>query len=156
MNEPIANFQRIGSVSNSHVGVEFEIAVASYWAQQGLALMRGFPLLIGQPGRERKMRKFDLGAANPKVIVECKSHKWTVGGNMPSAKLTVWNESMYYFSLAPNEYRKIFCVLTDKRAGRAETLAEYYVRCHSHLVPLNVEVWEFDPTTTQCMRAAGC
>lgn len=156
MNEAVMNFQRIGSVSNSHVGVEFETAIASYWTQQGLGLIRGFQLPVGQPGRKQKMRKFDLGSASPKVIVECKSHKWTVGGNMPSAKLTVWNESMYYFSLAPRDYRKIFCVLADRRSGQAETLAEYYVRCHGHLIPLDVEVWEFDSTIAQCMRVVGC
>ena len=26
---------------------------------------------------------------------------------MPSAKMTVWNEAMYYFHIAPKQYRKI-------------------------------------------------
>jgi hypothetical protein len=155
MTQPVTNFQRIGSVSNSHVGVEFEAAIATCWTKQGLVLTPSFPLPVGQPGRESKIRKFDLGSASPKVIVECKSHKWTAGGNMPSAKLTVWNESMYYFSLAPRDYRKMFCVLADRRSGRAETLAQYYVRCHSNLIPMDVEVWEFDPISAQCTRLWG-
>jgi len=71
---------------------------------------------------------------------------------MPSAKVTVWNESMYYFDLAPADYRKLFCVLSDARARRVETLASYYVRCYSHLIPDKVEVWQFDVSTDMVER----
>lgn len=47
-------------------------------------------------GKIKKKHSFDLGCKDKK-IVECKSHKWTSGGNIPSAKLNVWNEAMYYF-----------------------------------------------------------
>lgn len=60
---------------------------------------------------------------------------------MPSAKLTVWNEAMYYFALAPQEFRKIFFVLKNVRGK--ESLGEYYVRLYSHLIPQDVEVWEY-------------
>jgi hypothetical protein len=150
---PLANFQRIGAVSNSHVGADFESVIASYWKQQGIVLMHDFSILVGQSGRAPKARKFDLGSHDPKIIIECKSHKWTIGGNMPSAKMTVWNESMYYFSLAPRGYKKFFCVLTDKRQGRVETLAQYYVRCYQHLILTDVEVWEFDEVSGQGVRA---
>ena len=61
-----------------------------------------------------------------------------------SAKLTVWNEAMYYFLVAPEGYRKILLVLRDVSEKRRETLADYYVRTYGHLVPEDVEIWEVD------------
>ena len=95
-------------------------------------------------GGEAKLHAFDLGSEEGKIIVECKSHRWTSGGNVPSAKVTVWNEAMYYFLASPNEYRKIMFVLKDHCAKRGESLARYYLRMYSHLVPAGVELWEFD------------
>lgn len=139
----MANFQRDGSISNAQVGNDFENAIKDYFLQQGISLVGKFILPIGI-GEIKKAHAFDLGSSNPKVIVECKSHKWTVGNNVPSAKVTVWNEAMYYFAVAPADYRKIFMVLRDFSAARKETLAEYYLRTYGHLVPLDVEIWEFD------------
>ncbi|WP_251405975.1 hypothetical protein [Metabacillus litoralis] len=67
--------------------------------------------------------------------MECKSHKWTSGGNVPSAKLTVWNEAMYYILLAPEDYRKFF-ILKDYSEKGGETLGEYYIRAYGHLIPV--------------------
>ena len=64
---------------------------------------------------------------------------------MPSAKMTVWNEAMYYFHVAPPEYRKIMFVLKHER--REQSLASYYIHTHGHLVPDGVEIWEFDEET---------
>ena len=60
---------------------------------------------------------------------------------MPSAKLTVWNEAMYYFYIAPKNYRKIFFVLKHLRRG--VSLATYYVANYEHLIPDDVEIWEY-------------
>ena len=89
-----------------------------------------------------KKHKFDLGSDS--VLVECKSHKWTSGNNVPSAKLTVWNEAMFYFACSPDSFRKIFFVLKDTRQKDNETLAQYYIRMYSHLIPNKVEIWEYD------------
>jgi hypothetical protein len=35
---------------------------------------------------------------------------------------------MYYFHLAPSDYRKIFFILKDVCENREETLGEYYIR----------------------------
>mgnify|MGYP006896938661 CR=1 FL=1 len=94
--------------------------------------------------REQKVRQFDLGSADPAILVECKSHRWTAGGNIPSAKITVWNETMYYFYLAPPKFRKILFVLRDFSAKRQESLAEYYVRNYGHLIPESVEIMEYN------------
>jgi len=84
--------------------------------------------------------------------VECKSHRWTAGGNVPSAKLTVWNEAMYYFHVSPPEYRKIMFVLRDLRQSKGESLAHYYLRTYGHLVPQCVEFWEFDESSSSAVR----
>ena len=138
------NFQRIGSVSNAAVGREFEVIAEMYFRGQGIELRRGLTVPVGVGG-EKKERKFDLGSVEPPVLVECKSHRWTTGGNVPSAKMTVWNEAMYYFLLAPESFRKILFVLRDFDKKRRETLATYYVRTYPHLIPADVEVLEFDP-----------
>jgi len=48
---------------------------------------------------------------------------------------------MYYFALAPRHFRKIFFVLKDVRRG--ESLADYYIRRYGHLIPGDVEIWEY-------------
>ncbi len=135
------NFQRIGSASNTQAGSDFEIAARTFFSQQGISLVKNFSVPVGV-GEAKKMHRFDLGSENPRVLVECKSHTWTQGGDMPSAKMTAWNEAMYYFHIAPANYRKIFFVL--KHSRREQSLAAYYLRTHGHLVPDGVELWEFD------------
>jgi hypothetical protein len=136
----INNFQRIGSLSNARAGSDFEEIAQRFFVQQGIALSRSFAVPVGV-GSHKKQHKFDLGAECPATLVECKSHTWTQGGNMPSAKLTVWNEAMYYFHVAPKEYRKIFFVL--KHLRREVSLATYYVGNYQHLIPNDVEIWEY-------------
>jgi len=126
------NFQRVGSVSNTHAGNDFETTARSFFAQQGISLVKNFMAPVGV-GDLKKTRRFDLGSESPPVLVECKSHTWTQGGNMPSAKMTVWNEAMYYFHVAPDIYRKILFVL--KHSRRDVSLASYYLKTHGHLVP---------------------
>src|SRR5258708_21170020 len=134
----VNNFQRIGSISNAQAGREFEVAALAFLARSGIVLTSDFSVPVGF--ERKKMRKFDLGSASPAVLVECKSHNWTQSGNIPSAKLTVWNESMFYFHIAPAEYRKIFFVLRSVRSS--ESLAKYYIRNYGHLIPPGVEIWE--------------
>ena len=136
----MTNFQRVGWVSNARAGSDFEQIAARKLADAGISVAPNLNVDVGI-GAIKKGHRFDLGSENPPVIVECKSHTWTAGGNMPSAKLTVWNEAMYYFSLAPRRFRKIFFVLKD--VCRKESLAEYYVRLYNHMIPQDVEVWEY-------------
>jgi hypothetical protein len=145
----INNFQRVGSLSNAHAGSQFEELARTFFATQGLALRRGFEAAVGA-GELKKKRKFDLGSDSPPVLVECKSHAWTQGGNVPSAKMTVWNESMYYFYLAPEKFRKIFFVLKHDR--KDQSLAAYYLKNYAHLVPPGVEFWEYASDRASGMR----
>ena len=139
------NFQRLGSVSNAHVGRNFESAAQDYFRRKGYSLQREHPVQIGLSNS--KSRKFDLGSDDPPMLVECKSHRWTTGGNVPSAKITVWNEAMYFFHLAPDQYEKILFVLRDFSEKRNQSLAEYYVKSHKHLIPNDVKILEYDEST---------
>src|SRR5712691_10463635 len=117
MNKP---HQRVGSVSNAHVGADFERVALEFFAKQGIVLSRHFRVKLGLS--KKKVHCFDLGTAHEKIIVECKSHRWTAGARVPSAKMTVWNEAMYYFYLAPSDYRKILFVLHVRRVEVGESL----------------------------------
>ncbi|GAB4577761.1 MAG: hypothetical protein Fur0022_04930 [Anaerolineales bacterium] len=139
MNKP---FQRKGSTSNAQVGSDFEVVVRQFFAKQGLILKPRITVSIGINGT--KPHNFDLGNKSEKVLVECKAHRWTESGNTPSAKMTTWNEAMFFFLAAPSDYRKILCVIRDFHQKRNETLAQYYIRTNSHLIPKDVEIWEFD------------
>lgn len=147
-------FQRIGSVSNAQVGSDFEAVAQQYFASSGVELERSHKVQVGI-GEVKKLHAFDLGCAKKKVLVECKSHRWTAGHNIPSAKLTVWNEAMYYFYAASPEYRKILFVLKDLRRGTGESLSSYYLRTYGHLVPPGVEVWEYDAETRTATQAGA-
>lgn len=142
MNRP---HQRIGAISNAHVGAAFEKVALEYFAKAGIILTPKFSLQIGLT--EEKEHCFDLGADVPMILVECKSHRWTEGAKVPSAKMTVWNEAMFYFQLAPKSFRKILFVLHDKRKGRGESLLSYYRRTYPHLIPKDVEFLEFDESS---------
>ena len=144
----MANHQRIGSISNAHAGREFEADARDYFYRaEGLQLTPSLPIDIGVAGTKPKAHCFDLSSHQPALLVECKSHNWTVTGNMPSAKVTVWNEAMYYFHLAPASYRKILFVLEVRHPRQSATLAEYYTRINGHLIPTDVSIFEYNPTT---------
>lgn len=148
MNSP---FQRIGSKSNSQVGKEFENSAREFFDSQGIPLEPNLPISIGIE-LLKKSHSFDLVNEEMKILVECKSHRWTSGGNVPSAKLTVWNEAMYYFVAAPTGYRCIMFVLRDFSTKHGETLAQYYLRTYPHLIPRGVEFWEYDEGTRHAHR----
>lgn len=105
---------------------------------------RAQPLSSSWHRCKKKNHVFDLGCSSRKWVVECKSHRWTTGHNVPSAKLTVWNEAIFYFCAAPLDYKKVLFVLRDLRRGSGESLATYYLRTYEHLVPEGVEIWEYD------------
>jgi hypothetical protein len=148
------DFQREGAVSNAHVGREFEGFAQKFFSKEGVTLSMNLLLPVGINGQV-KSHAFDLGCEKAKIIVECKSHTWTKGGNVPSAKMTCWNEAMYYFCAAPIEYRKIFFVLKDLSKKRGVTLAEYYLRTYAHLIPAGVELWEYDQEIMKATHING-
>jgi len=146
-------FQRVGSSSNAQAGRDFENAAQTFFESQDLRLERDIKVPVGIE-ELKKDHVFDLGCKEKKILVECKSHKWTSGGNVPSAKMTVWNEAMYYFFAAPEGYRKIMFVLRDYSNKRKETLAEYYIRTYKHLIPGDVEIWEYNEANSHAEKLA--
>jgi len=108
-------FQRKGSRSNAHVGRDFEKKLQEYFSKQKLPLFDSVSVPIGISGE--KPHFFYFGNAEKKVLVECKAHKWTEGGNVLSAKLTVWNEAMFLFYATPLGYRKFwwFCMISVQK-----------------------------------------
>lgn len=139
----ISDFQREGSISNAHVGRMFELRAQKILAERGLHLSLNHKVPCGL-GDLRKDHAFDLGRESPPIIVECKSQTWTVTGNIPSAKLKNWAEAMFYFHMAPPQYRKIFFVERSLRAGRDESLLDYFRRTQFHMIPDDIEFWELD------------
>lgn len=146
------NFQRKGETSNADVGRKFEISAQSFFeVTENLKLKLNHKIHIGFDDREKKQHAFDLGCDAKKVLVECKSHRWTTGNNVPSAKMTVWNEAMYYFYLAPQGYRKIMFVLYDCNSNGV-SLASYYLDTYKYLIPHDVELWEYNERQNTATR----
>lgn len=145
------NFQRKGAISNSHAGRDFENLALEILKKESLSLSLNHSVNIGI-GARKKQHKFDLGSINPAVIVECKSHTWTAGDQVPSAKIKNWSEAMFYFSMAPEHYRKIFLIQKSIRRSSGESLGSYYLRTHYHLVPHDVEFWECDVDSKKAVR----
>lgn len=140
----MTNHQRQGSKSNSHVGKAFELKVKRYLIKTGVDLEANFSVKIGLPGTIKKPHRFDLGCDTKKILVECKSHTWTISGSVPSAKMATWNQAMYFFLASPPAYRKILFVRKSTNKNGQETLAEYFVRIYGNMIPKGVEIWEFD------------
>jgi hypothetical protein len=70
------NFQRVGSISNAHVGRDFEGAARLFFAETGIALQPNFVVPVGF--KIKKAHKFDLGSEDPPILVECKSYTATL------------------------------------------------------------------------------
>jgi hypothetical protein len=69
--------------------------------------------------------------------------------------LATWNEAMYYFSLVPDEYRKMMFVLLSRFDQEKGTLLEKYIRNYSHLIPHDVEIWEYDESSDSAKQIHG-
>ena len=147
MSEPRPTYQREGAISNAHVGREFEQKVFDHFKNKIPDLTLNFPVEVGHS--LKKLHSFDLGSKTEEVIIECKSHTWTRGNNVPSAKLTTWDQAMLYFYLSPSSFRKVFIVLKDDNKQTHESLLSYYLRLHAHLIPEGVEFWEWEMETNQ-------
>ena len=85
-------------------------------------------------GNPPKAHKFDLANNDRTIVVECKCYTWTDSGNVPSAKLMGLDEAVFYFGFLPAGTQKILCMKKAVFGEKKETLAEYYVRVHGHLL----------------------
>ncbi|WP_324479239.1 hypothetical protein [Atribacter sp.] len=139
----------MGNSDNPRKGSDFEKRAKEFFMTEGIVLESGFSIPIGFSS-VKKAHKFDLGSHEPPILVECKCHSLTESGNSPSAKLSVWNEAIFYFMAAPNNYRKILFVLKSIKDGKS--LAEHYIKSNRHLIPNGVEIWEYSPETGTANR----
>jgi hypothetical protein len=147
----VNNNQRDGFSSNSMVGANFEkIAFEYFKSKENIILDKNFKIELGV--ELKKNHRFDFGSCDNKILVECKSHTWTNGENAPSAKISVWNEAMFYFNLAPKEYKKIFFVLRDFSKKRHKTLVAYYIENNYHFIPKDVIFYEYFPDDGHCEK----
>lgn len=117
---------------NPHVGRIFQEKVR-------LLLQKKFRTTFDQEvsiaiGSPPKPHKFDLANIDRSIVAECKCYTWTDSGNVPSAKLMGLDEAVFYFGFLPSETTKILCMKCATYKGKAETLAQYYVRVHGHLL----------------------
>ena len=153
----INNFQRSGSNSNSEVGSKFEDMAREYFRKSnilhkdGVELQKPFHLHIGI-SRKKDDHKFDLGSKQPPVLVECKDRKWLASGDVPSGTTCAFTEAMYFFHLAPKGYRKILFARRDYNTKKKESLVGHYVKNRGHLIPDDVEVWEYDETKSRAVK----
>jgi len=138
-------FQRKGGLTNAAVGAAFERRVRNYFRSTGIVLTPNVSVPLGLSSL--KDHAYDLGCLEQRILVECKSHTWTESYKVPSAKMTTWDQVMFYFHATPGDYRMILCVLRDYCKRRQQTLADYYIRTHGHLIPQDVEIWELDLET---------
>ena len=130
---------------NPHVGRRFQDLAKDILSERfHTAFDAEEAIPIGEPP---KGHKFDLASKDRSIAVECKCYTWTDSGNVPSAKLMGLDEAVFYFSFLPAETKKILCMKKAVFPGRAETLAEYYVRIHGHLLK-DVSVWEISDDKT--------
>jgi hypothetical protein len=125
-----------------NTGKQFETIVLNFLRKHGYpGAESGCSIDIG--ARHKKAHPFDAGIPG-KLAVECKDHAWRANGGVPSAKVSDWNEAMYYFHLLPAKYEQFFFAVKSVNV-KGETLMEYYVRRCYHLIPPNVRLFEYDP-----------
>lgn len=139
------NSQGVGLTRGSQVANDFGDQARAFFLTQGITLEKRIVVDIGIESK-KKPHRFDLGSTDPKILVECKSDTWNESSQCwPGARMNAWTESMYYFHAAPKDCRKIFFVLKDISTKYCMTLATYYLGAYEHLIPSDVEFWEFDP-----------
>ena len=124
---------------NPMVGRKFQYLAKKVLSKEfGISFDEEVEIDIGNPA---KSHRFDLANKDRSIVAECKCYTWTDSGNVPSAKLMGLDEALFYFSFLPPETKKILCMVESKNSGKTETLAEYYVRIHGHLLR-DVSVYE--------------
>jgi len=117
---------------NAHIGQKFQELVLSVLQDE---YQTDFEKEVAIPiGKPEKDHKFDLANEDRTIVAECKCYTWTDSGNVPSAKLMGLDEAVFYFIFLPPKTKKLLCMKKAVYPGKKETLAEYYVRVHGHLL----------------------
>lgn len=77
-----------------------------------------------------KSHKVDLATVERDVIVECKAYAWRENGGVPSAKITGLRDAVALLLSIQVETR-VLILKRAVRAGKKESLAEYFVRLNA-------------------------
>lgn len=122
-------------------------AAKKHFSIQGIKLTNRLAVELGV-GPVKKSRNFNLGSDPLSMLVFCRANRWGQGKKkgIPS-KMTGINACMYLFLLAGPGYRKVMFMLRDYDEDKNRTIAEYYIDTYMHLIPEDVEIWEYDPET---------
>ena len=100
---------------NPHVGRKFQEFVQTILKEKyNTFFEQEAAIPIGRPPKEHK---FDLANADRSI-----------------AKLMGLDEAVFYFGFLPSGTKKLLCMKKAVFRGKQETLAEYYVRAHGHLL----------------------
>ena len=118
-----------------------------YFSENKINLQQKYKINVGI-GKYKKIHEFDLG--NNEYLIEYKSMSWTKSDNVPSAKIHSWNEAMYYFTIAPKKYKKIFFVEMFYSQKRTKTLLQYYIEKYYHLIPNDVFLYDYYTKNGNC------
>ena len=138
-------------VSNTARGHLFSVLVRrALEAHFGEPFDEEVPIPLGSPPRPHR---FDLVSRSRTYVCECKAYTWTSGGNTPSAKLSHLKEAGQYLGLLGDGVHSLLILKRDVHPTRGESLAEYFVRLHGHLMG-NVVVVELaqDGTSLKALR----
>ena len=126
---------------NPKVGRDFQQFVAQRLSDELNHLFTlEYPYGIGTPAHPHK---FDCVSEDRTIVVECKCYTWTVGGNIPSAKMAMLDEALFYMSFLPVDVTKIIALNKATSPDKAETFAEYFFRIKRHLMR-DVQIYEID------------
>jgi hypothetical protein len=86
------------------------------------------------------MHEFDLVSEDETIVGECKSYKWTEGGNYPQGKVSTANEAVFYLSRV--NAREKFLIFKEDASLRGKSLPEVYVSRSNGLMD-DVEVYKY-------------
>jgi hypothetical protein len=89
------------------------------------------PIHIGSPPKEHM---FDLVSEDGKYIGESKNYSWTKHGNIPSAKMSVLNEAVFYLHYVPKIKKRFVVMRKCMNVKHFKSLAEYFYHTNKHLL----------------------
>jgi hypothetical protein len=102
--------------------------------QQALELALGRKLerevSIGTPSGASY--RCDLATPERDAVAECKCYDWTVGGNVPSAKIVHLREALQRLRLLPEGVTRYLIIRKSPHPVRPESLGAYFVRLNRH------------------------
>jgi hypothetical protein len=120
-------------------------------AEHGILLEAEVAIEIVAPP---KIHIFDLVNLQDRVAVECKRYKWKVGGNVPNGKITGLVAAVSELANLPGQWTRILAMYRSTRGMQKQSLAEYFVQKHEHLLA-DVVVVEVADGKTRVLHGAS-